>query len=181
MQSSPASRHFLPLRSKYSSQHPVLKRPQSMFLPQCERSSFTPIQQPATQWANTGPCIFTTFSTGFFTVTQLQSHNPHCEILRPPEWRCKHTNCDTHPFNTSYYKTLLWGTYSFCNINRCRLSKRLRDVYYGWEGAGVSLHFSVPQILLLHFANGVNQAILTGIFGPKREKVAGGCSRLHNE
>jgi hypothetical protein len=28
MQSSPASRHFLPLRSKYSPQHPVLKQPQ---------------------------------------------------------------------------------------------------------------------------------------------------------
>jgi hypothetical protein len=30
MQSSPASRHFLPLRSKYSSQHPVLKLLQSI-------------------------------------------------------------------------------------------------------------------------------------------------------
>jgi hypothetical protein len=28
MQSSPASRHFLPLRSKYSPQHPVLRYPQ---------------------------------------------------------------------------------------------------------------------------------------------------------
>jgi hypothetical protein len=33
MQSSSASRHFLPLRFKYSPQHPVLKRPQSMLLP----------------------------------------------------------------------------------------------------------------------------------------------------
>jgi hypothetical protein len=31
MQHSPASRHFLPLMSKYSPQHPVLKHPQSMF------------------------------------------------------------------------------------------------------------------------------------------------------
>jgi len=31
MQSSPVSRHFLPFRSKYSPQHPVLKHPQSMF------------------------------------------------------------------------------------------------------------------------------------------------------
>jgi hypothetical protein len=30
MQSSPASRHFLPLGSKYSPQHPILKHPQSM-------------------------------------------------------------------------------------------------------------------------------------------------------
>jgi hypothetical protein len=33
MQSSPVSYHFLPLRSKYSSQHPVLRHPQSMFFP----------------------------------------------------------------------------------------------------------------------------------------------------
>jgi hypothetical protein len=44
MQSSLASRHFLPLRSKYFPQHPVLKQPQSMLLPQCERPSFTLIQ-----------------------------------------------------------------------------------------------------------------------------------------
>jgi hypothetical protein len=33
MQSSPASCHFLPLSSKYSPQHPVLKHPQSVFYP----------------------------------------------------------------------------------------------------------------------------------------------------
>jgi hypothetical protein len=33
MQFSPPSRHFISLRSKYSPQHPVLKHPQSMFLP----------------------------------------------------------------------------------------------------------------------------------------------------
>jgi hypothetical protein len=31
MQSSPASCHFLRVRSKYSRQHPVLKNPQSVF------------------------------------------------------------------------------------------------------------------------------------------------------
>jgi len=40
-QSSQTSLHFLPLRSKYSPQHPVLKQPHPMFLPQCERLSFT--------------------------------------------------------------------------------------------------------------------------------------------
>jgi hypothetical protein len=33
MQFSPTSHHFIPLRSKYCPQHPVLKHPQSMFLP----------------------------------------------------------------------------------------------------------------------------------------------------
>jgi hypothetical protein len=33
----------VPLRSKYSPQHPIPKYPQPMFLPQCERPSFTPL------------------------------------------------------------------------------------------------------------------------------------------
>jgi hypothetical protein len=33
MQFSPLSRHSIPLRSKYPPQHPVLKHPQSVFLP----------------------------------------------------------------------------------------------------------------------------------------------------
>jgi hypothetical protein len=44
MQFSPTSYHFIPLQSKYSSQHPVLKHPQSTLLPQCQRPIFTPIQ-----------------------------------------------------------------------------------------------------------------------------------------
>jgi hypothetical protein len=35
MQSSPASFHFLPLRFKYSPQHPVFKHPQCALLPYC--------------------------------------------------------------------------------------------------------------------------------------------------
>ena len=37
-------RYLVPPRSKYSPQHPVLKHPQLPFLPQCQRPSFTPIQ-----------------------------------------------------------------------------------------------------------------------------------------
>jgi hypothetical protein len=33
-----------PLRPKYPPQHPILEHPQSLFLPQCERPSCTPIQ-----------------------------------------------------------------------------------------------------------------------------------------
>ena len=38
------SRYFVPPRSKYSPQHHVLKHPQLPVLPQCQRPSFTPIQ-----------------------------------------------------------------------------------------------------------------------------------------
>src|SRR5215475_13412528 len=44
MQLSPFPRHLVPLRSKYSPQHPILKHPQPAFLPQRQRPSFTPIQ-----------------------------------------------------------------------------------------------------------------------------------------
>jgi hypothetical protein len=43
MQFSPLF-YLVPLWPKYSPQHPVLKHPQLTFLPQCERPSFTPIQ-----------------------------------------------------------------------------------------------------------------------------------------
>jgi len=37
------SRYLVPLRPKYSPQHPVLRHPQPTFLPQSQRPSFTPI------------------------------------------------------------------------------------------------------------------------------------------
>jgi hypothetical protein len=43
MQSSPFSRHFLPLRYKHP-HLPVLKHPQCTFFTQCKRPSFTPIE-----------------------------------------------------------------------------------------------------------------------------------------
>ena len=44
IQFSPFPCYLIPLRPKYVSQHPILKHPQPTFLPQCERPSFTPIQ-----------------------------------------------------------------------------------------------------------------------------------------
>jgi hypothetical protein len=44
MQSPLFPRYLVPPRSKYSPQHPILKHPQFPFLPQCQRPSFTPIQ-----------------------------------------------------------------------------------------------------------------------------------------
>jgi hypothetical protein len=35
--SSPLPCYLVPLRPKYSPQHPILKHPQSTFYPQCER------------------------------------------------------------------------------------------------------------------------------------------------
>jgi hypothetical protein len=44
MQFSPPVCYLVPLRPKYSPQHPILKYPQPTFLPQCELPSFAPIQ-----------------------------------------------------------------------------------------------------------------------------------------
>jgi hypothetical protein len=41
---SSTSPYLLPLRPKYHPQHPILKHPQPMFLPQRQEPSFTPIQ-----------------------------------------------------------------------------------------------------------------------------------------
>jgi hypothetical protein len=44
MQFSSPICHFLPVRSKYLPQHLVLKCPQFVFFPWCERPTFTPMQ-----------------------------------------------------------------------------------------------------------------------------------------
>ena len=44
MQSPPFPCYLAPPRSKYFPQHHILKHPQLPFLPQCQRPSFTPIQ-----------------------------------------------------------------------------------------------------------------------------------------
>jgi hypothetical protein len=41
-----------PLRPKYSLQHPILKHPQPMFLLQCQRPSFTPIQNDVQNYSS---------------------------------------------------------------------------------------------------------------------------------
>ena len=41
--SSSLCSYLVPLRPKYSPQHPILKHLQPIFLPQCERPSFTPM------------------------------------------------------------------------------------------------------------------------------------------
>jgi hypothetical protein len=44
MKFSPLPYYLFPVRLKYSPQHPILKQSQSLFLPQCQRPSFTPIK-----------------------------------------------------------------------------------------------------------------------------------------
>ena len=50
--------HLVPLKPKYSPQHPILKHPQPPFLPQCERPSFTPIQNNRQNYSSIYILIF---------------------------------------------------------------------------------------------------------------------------
>jgi hypothetical protein len=45
VQFSPVSCHFIPLRSRYSPQHPVLKHPQSVFFPSDDTEFHTHTKQ----------------------------------------------------------------------------------------------------------------------------------------
>jgi hypothetical protein len=52
---------LVPLWPNYSLQHPVLKYTQPTFLPQCQRSSFTPIQNNRQNYSS-GPLRSSPFS-----------------------------------------------------------------------------------------------------------------------
>jgi len=58
MQLSPFPCHLVPLRSKYSLQHPILKHPQPAFLPQCQWPGFTPIQNHGQTYSSIYILIF---------------------------------------------------------------------------------------------------------------------------
>ena len=73
MQFPPLPCYLVPLRPKYSPQHPVLKHPQPSFLSQCQRPSFAPIQNNSrisyylflTESTNKMFCVITAFVSRF--------------------------------------------------------------------------------------------------------------------
>ena len=91
MQSPPFPRYLVPSRSKYSPQHHVLKHPQLPFLPQCQRPSFTPIQDALISqihfWNKT-PHV-SDCSSGVFHCTHNKGicHTGFPDILCP-SWSC---------------------------------------------------------------------------------------------
>ena len=66
MQSPPFPRYLVPPRSKYSPQHHVLKHPQLPFLPQCQRPSFTPIQNNRQDYSTIYFDLYTTLVLAMF-------------------------------------------------------------------------------------------------------------------
>ena len=65
--------YIFPLRPKYSPQHPILKHPQSMFLPQCEWPSLRPIQNNRQNYSSVCPnlmCIIYVYTHTVHTYTR---------------------------------------------------------------------------------------------------------------
>jgi len=50
--------YLVPLRPKYFPQLPILKHPQPTYLPQCERPSFTPIQNKRQNYSSVFPNLY---------------------------------------------------------------------------------------------------------------------------
>src|SRR5215469_186472 len=69
MQFSPFPCYLVPLRPKYSPQHTILKHPQPTFLPQCQRPSFTPIQ-------NNRQCDVYSYIISTLDGVRCQLHGP---------------------------------------------------------------------------------------------------------
>ena len=80
MQSPPVPRYLIPPRSKYSPKHHVLKRPQLPFLPQCQRPSFTPIQnyRQNYSWGQNKIPIVTKYYSVFFLVIKYLFYCENC-------------------------------------------------------------------------------------------------------
>ena len=103
---SPFPCHLVPLMPKYSPQHPILKHPQPKFLPQCERPSFTPIQnnrQAELQFI--GGTRVTCFHERADTKCRSQHH------------RLRHA---THQYTTAVRRSQF-----YCNNNALYFLKRL--------------------------------------------------------
>ena len=91
MQSPPFPRYPVPPRSKYSPQHQVLKHPQLNFLPQCQRPSFTPIQNNRQNYSLSTditvmnvPCILYTLLPRPTNAQHNTTHNILYIVSTPP-------------------------------------------------------------------------------------------------
>jgi len=73
-QSHSVSCYFVPLRPKYLPQHPVLSYTYPVFLPQCDRPSFTPIQ-------NIHTCLLGLERETLALVSSKKMHGVYFELL----------------------------------------------------------------------------------------------------
>jgi hypothetical protein len=75
MLSSPLPCYLILLRFKYLPQHPILEHPQPMFLPQCDRPSFTPTQNNTGTILQDSSLVGCDVSLGNKRITVEPGHN----------------------------------------------------------------------------------------------------------
>ena len=102
MYSSSLPCHLGPLKPKYFSQHPVLERPQPIFLPQCDRPSFAHVRSFVKCFEG---CKY------FFLVRSCQHLDGHPS--------CRTTTCQLSATAYSIYSPLIFssgGRFSIRNL-----------------------------------------------------------------
>jgi hypothetical protein len=111
MQFSLTSYNFILLRSKYSPQLPVLKHPQSMFVPQCERRSFTPIQNHRQNYQSINSCTALVDLGRFFRfLIDTQSVGLLGRRISLSQGHYLHTGQHKHRINGHRYPCLEWDS-----------------------------------------------------------------------
>ena len=86
--------YTVPLRTKFSSQQPILRHPQPTFLPQCEPTHFTPIQNNRQHYSSVYECIWIQLTPQHPQVRSILVIWSHLCLsflrLRPSDFPTKH-------------------------------------------------------------------------------------------
>ena len=119
MQFPPFPHYLVPPRSKYSPQHHILKHPQFPFLPQCQRQSFTPIQNNRQNYNSICPILCLRYKlSSTFTLVHILAIGLYSYIYKTKR------NISTL-FNISSYRiltdsmNLIKTKNNFCTISHC--------------------------------------------------------------
>jgi hypothetical protein len=134
MQSSPLPCYLVPLGPKYPPQHPILEKPQPTFLPHCERSSFTPIQNNRQDYSSV--CLnqrvtrrqkVHTFSKNINSISKFMASN--CGYKQAPYIRRHGTNVCSPGHTKPEVCTLLPQT-TGCNHGESSSLEGKKDLIY---------------------------------------------------
>ena len=132
MQSAPFPRYLVPLRSKYSPQHHIFKHPQLPFLPQCQRPSFTPIQN--NRQRNIQYSVFNTvfnptpnkkwLFTIIIVICWIKYRNIQYTVFNPTDYNYNRK----YPFVIRCSSSYVFGLLQECHLQRNALKRILSSM-----------------------------------------------------